>query len=408
MRRLIVNPDTENAWEIPLEPGVISIGRNPENNVPLEHPSISGEHCVLTATDSGVVVKDLGSTNGTFINDVRVDEMPLQPGQTLRLGDVLLRLELPADRSPEPPATTGSVATTAFCRLHPRAIAHFHCPKCRRDACDLCVSMRQGRAFCRACGAECEPVATADVPEDEESSFFALAKGAFQYPLKGDGVVLLATGTILLLLVDGAKYVLRFIPIYGWALILALTVFGGGYLTTYLRAILTGTAAGESKMPDWPEFTDFGSLASPFFQLIGTVLFSFGLAIGFTIYAAFASEGGPWLGWATTAAIVFGCLYFPMAFMAVAMFDSLGAVNPLLIIPAILKIPLEYLITVALFAVILLVRWLGDTLLPGILPVPVLPSVLSYFLGLYFLTVEMRILGLLYWARRHELGWFRH
>jgi glucan phosphoethanolaminetransferase (alkaline phosphatase superfamily) len=141
--------------------------------------------------------------------------------------------------------------------------------------------------------------------------------------------------------------------------------------------------------------------------LIGTVIFSFGPAIALTVYAAFASEGAPWLGWATTAAIVFGCAYFPMAFMAVAMFDSIGAVNPLLIIPAILKIPLEYLFTVALLAVILLVRWLCKTFLPGILPVPLLPSVLSSFLGLYFLTVEVRILGLLYWTKRRELGWFR-
>ena len=160
-------------------------------------------------------------------------------------------------------------------------------------------------------------------------------------------------------------------------------------------------------MPDWPEFTDFGSVASPFFQLLGTVIFSFSPAIALTIYALTATEGGPWLGWTTTAAIIFGCLYFPMAFLAVAMYDSVGAVNPLLIIPTILKIPLEYLVTVGLFAIILLVRWLGNKLLPGILPVPVLPSLLSNLLGLYLLTVEMRILGLLYWTKKREFGWFR-
>lgn len=408
MRRLIVNPDTENAWEITLQPGVVSIGRNSENNIPLEHSSISGEHCLLTVTDAGVVVKDLGSTNGTFVNDTPVDETLLLPGQILRLGNVVLRFEADSPPSAETPMpAAGSVSATAFCKFHPETIAHFHCPQCGRGFCDLCVNMRQGRGFCRACGGECETLSPAAISDEVEPSFFALARGAFLYPLKSDGIILLATGTVFFLLIDGAKFVLRFVPGYGWVVFFLLIIFGPGYLTAYLRGILTGTAMGEKKMPDWPEFTDFGSVASPFFQLIGTVIFSFGLAIGLTVYAALTPEGAPWLGWATTAAIIFGCAYFPMAFMAVAMFDSIGAVNPLLIIPAILKIPLEYLFTVALLAVILLVRWLCKTLLPEILPVPLLPAVLSSLVGLYLLTVEVRILGLLYWTKRRELGWFR-
>ncbi|HLZ53876.1 MAG TPA: FHA domain-containing protein [Verrucomicrobiae bacterium] len=409
MRRLIVNPGTESAWEIPLPPGVIAIGRNPENNIALEHPSISGEHCLLTVTNAGVIVKDLGSANGTFINDAPADETLLLPGQNLRLGDVLLQLESLSARPPEiSPGMAGTVSATRFCKIHPKTIARFHCPRCRQNFCDLCVNMRQGRTFCRACAVECEPLAAAPISDERESSFFSFARGAFRYPLKGDGVILLVTGVVFFLLIDAAKFVLRFIPGYGWVLLLLLMVFGTGYLTTYLRAILTSTAMGEKTMPDWPEFSDFGSIASPFFQLLGTVIFSFGLAIGLTVYAAFAPEGGPWLGWATTAGIVFGCLYFPMAFMAVAMFDSVGAVNPLLIIPTILKIPVEYLVTVGIFAVILLVRWLSTTFLPDLLPVPLLPSLLSSLLGLYLLVVEMRILGLLYWTKKDDLGWFRH
>ncbi len=409
MRRLIVNPGTENAWEISLEPGVISIGRNPENNIALEHPSISGEHCILTVTDAGVIVKDLGSANGTFVNDTPTDETLLLPGQILRLGDVALQLESFSVPPQETLARrTDSTSATRFCKIHPRAIARFHCLQCGQNFCDLCVNMRQGRTFCRACGVECEPLVPAAISGELELSFVAKARDAFLYPLKGDGVILLVTGTIFLLLIDAARFVVRFAFIYGLIAFIFLTIFGTGYLTAYLRRILTGTAMGEKAMPDWPDLTDFGSdVASPFFQLLGTVLFSFGPAIALTVYAAFASEGAPWLGWATTAAIVFGCAYFPMAFMGVAMFDSIGAVNPLLIVPTILKIPLEYLFTVGLFAVILLVRWLGKTFLPDILPVPLLPSILSSLLGLYLLVVEMRILGLLYWTKKDDLGWFR-
>jgi hypothetical protein len=124
-----------------------------------------------------------------------------------------------------------------------------------------------------------------------------------------------------------------------------------------------------------------------------------------TIYAAY-SGGGAWLGWATTASIIIGAVYFPMAFTAVAMFDSLAAVNPLLIIPSILKIPKEYALTIVLFVFILILRWLAVKVLPEFLGVPyILPAIISNFFGLYLLAVLMRILGLLCRKNKDELGW---
>lgn len=76
MLRLVVNPGTDSAWEIPLSPGVISLGRGPDNSFPIEHPSVSSTHCQVTITDAGVRVKDLGSVNGTFVDDAMVDEAP--------------------------------------------------------------------------------------------------------------------------------------------------------------------------------------------------------------------------------------------------------------------------------------------------------------------------------------------
>lgn len=408
MRRLIVNPGTANAWEIPLAPGVFSLGRDPQNDFPVEHTSVSSEHCLITVTDSGVTVKDLGSTNGTFVNDAPTDETPLAPGQTLRLGDVVLRLESDTGQTIAipPPDASPSGSAAAFCKFHRHTFARLHCPKCGGNYCDACVSLRQGRTFCRSCAVECEALAI-PVSDGSEDSFVREAGRAFAYPLQGDGVILLAGGTVFFLLLNVAKFFLRFMIGYGSLLLIMVTIFGAGYLTAYLRSILLDTSAGEDKMPDWPDFTDFGSLASPFFQLVGTVIFSFGPAIGLAVYAALATQPGPWLGWVIAAAVMFGCVYFPMAFMAVAMFDSIGAVNPVLIVPSILRIPLAYLFTVALFAVILLARWFGEVLLPRVLPVPILPSLLSEFLGLYFLAVEVRILGLLYRFRKSELGWFR-
>jgi hypothetical protein len=409
MSRLIVNPGTESAWEIPLQPGAISLGRGPENTFPIEHPSVSSAHCQLTMTDSGVVIKDLGSVNGTFVNDAMVDEAPLFNGQTIRLGDVVMQFEsdqIPRARPMRDAVIQPQAGIAAFCRFHPHAAAQFLCPKCRKTFCALCVSHRQGRYFCRACSVECSRLEHVPLQAAPEESFFSLARSAFRYPLKGDGVILLIGGGVLFLLVDAAKFVLRFIPGYGWVLLLLLTIFGAGYLTRYLQNIVTSSAHGENDMPDWPDLSDYsGEVTSPFFQLVGVAAFCFAPAIFLTIYAAF-TEGGAWLGWATTASIFFGAIYFPMAFMAVAMFDSLGAVNPLLIIPSILKIPKEYALAIALFVVILILRWLGEKVLPELLGIPyILPSIVANFFGLYLLAVEMRILGLLYRTKKDELGW---
>jgi hypothetical protein len=51
-------------------------------------------------------------------------------------------------------------------------------------------------------------------------------------------------------------------------------------------------------------------------------------------------------------------------------------------------------------------RWLLKNYLAVILPVPLLPTIISSVLGLYLLIVEMRVLGLLYRSKKFELGWF--
>lgn len=411
MLRLTVNPGTENAWEIPLQPGVISLGRGPQNSFVIEHSSVSSAHCQLTVSDSGVVLKDLGSINGTFVNGEMVDEAPLLDGQTVRLGDVVMHFEsdeIPRAR-PVPvvvlqPQPAGGAQ--AVCKFHPHAPATFRCPKCQRSFCELCVNQRQGAHFCRACGVACSPLEQRPIQAAPETSFFSLARGAFRYPLKGDGIILLLCGGFLFLLIDGATFLARFAFIYGLLAVIFLTIFGTGYLTRYLQYVVMNSARGDDQMPDWPDLSDFGSeVTSPFLQFLGLVAFSFAPAILLTICAAF-TEGGAWLGWATTAAIMVGALYFPMAFAAVAMYDSLAAVNPLLIVPSILKIPKEYALTIVLFGCVLVLRWLAVRVVPEMLGVPfILPAIISDFFGLYLLVVLTRILGLLCLTKKDELGW---
>ena len=57
-----------------------------------------------------VVIKDLNSTNGTFINDEKITESVLKPGQTLRLGQIELQLE---NGAPAAPAAAGATSSAA-------------------------------------------------------------------------------------------------------------------------------------------------------------------------------------------------------------------------------------------------------------------------------------------------------
>jgi hypothetical protein len=260
--------------------------------------------------------------------------------------------------------------------------------------------------MCRACAVECAPLEFVPSQRKQPSrSFAAQARRAFAYPFKGDGAILLIAGTVFFLVIDAAKFLAGYAPIFGLAALGFLTLFGTGYLMAYLRRIVTGSANGEDKMPDWPDLSDFTSdIVSPFLQFLATAAVCFAPAIGAIIFVA---SDNAWAGWTVVAAVLFGCVLFPMAFLAVAMFDTVMALNPLLIVPSILKVPLQYLLTIGICAFILALRWASEDVFPEVVPVPILPRIISSFVGLYLLVVEMRILGLLYLNKREELGWFR-
>src|SRR5258706_16160957 len=71
-----------------------TIGRVEDNPFQIAEASVSSHHAEVLLRGDDVLVKDLGSTNGTFINGEKIDESVLKPGQTLRFGQVELRLEV--------------------------------------------------------------------------------------------------------------------------------------------------------------------------------------------------------------------------------------------------------------------------------------------------------------------------
>jgi CheY-like chemotaxis protein len=88
-----------------------TVGRAEGNQFQIIEPSVSGRHCEILLHGSDVVVRDLKSTNGTFIQGERITEAVLKLGQVLRLGRVDLRLQVsPPMASPAPKAPSPSVS----------------------------------------------------------------------------------------------------------------------------------------------------------------------------------------------------------------------------------------------------------------------------------------------------------
>src|SRR5437868_1797302 len=105
MAKLVVLNEGLAGQSYELKVDKTTIGRVADNTFPLSQASISSHHCEVLLRGSDVVIKDLNSTNGTFINDQKVaTEAVLKPGQVLRLGQVELRLDT-GDGSAPPAAS---------------------------------------------------------------------------------------------------------------------------------------------------------------------------------------------------------------------------------------------------------------------------------------------------------------
>jgi hypothetical protein len=259
------------------------------------------------------------------------------------------------------------------------------------------------RKFCRSCGVECEPVLwQASAPE--EKNFFAQLPAVFKYPFKGSGGVLLAAGTLFFLFLG---FVGRFAGMagpYGLVAVVIVGIFTVGYLFSYAKRIITSTAQGEVEPPDWPDFNDWREdILMPFAQFVGLVALSFGPAL----ILRWWQPGSPAFARAATIIVAgLGALLAPMGTLSLAMFDSIGALNPIALVWSILRAPLHYLVAAAMFEIVAGIYFVAGNRISLLMPVPILPGLISGFANLYLIVVGMRILGLFYVSKKTELGWF--
>ncbi len=190
---LQLNSGTPQSQTLELHRGVNRVGRLEGNDIQITHPTISSHHCELVVSEICVVVRDLGSTNGTFVDKKPVNQAVLQSGQTLQLGSVEMRFEAPEVTISVPEISKPEVRASAkledgalACLNHSGVRAAYKCPKCGNGYCAECihglrVAGGAARNFCPDCSVLCEAISSA---KPKPKSFFGAIGDTLRLPFR--------------------------------------------------------------------------------------------------------------------------------------------------------------------------------------------------------------------------------
>jgi pSer/pThr/pTyr-binding forkhead associated (FHA) protein len=392
--------------------------------------SVSSSHCEVALDPAGnLQIRDLGSTNGTFIEGERVREAVARPGQRLKFGNLELIFEnslaaahtpamplpvnlppppVPRTVAPEPPPEPVILGEPGpdDCIHHAGILASLLCTRCGKKICAKCTKQQkigmQIVDFCMGCGGQCKKLSQVKKESEKAAamptSFGEAVKKSFKYPLRGNGIILLLIGTVHYALMDWfLGRPIRYLNFYMLIAKVIAFVLGYGYLFAYMQRIVTSSAAGDEDPPEWPEVSDIGQdIIAPFWQLVFAILFAF---VPSWFVAGYL---GPIPGQFVE---LLGAIYFPMALLAVAMSTSYTGFNPVFVASSIMKIPKPYFLTCIAFLALEFAWTHLRTSLYEEITIPVLPQLAYWFAYLYVLIVAMRILGMLYFLNRRQLGW---
>lgn len=108
---LVIRADGQSQ-EITIRQDRVVVGRDRAAQLRVPARSVSRQHCEFASEDGRVVVRDLGSSNGTFVNRERVQEADLNPGDLVSVGPAVFALRIdgePADLEPADAYAHGSV-----------------------------------------------------------------------------------------------------------------------------------------------------------------------------------------------------------------------------------------------------------------------------------------------------------
>jgi len=170
-----------------LHGGLNTVGRNPTNDIVIHEASVSAFHAEITVDDQGVIVRDLQSTNGTFLDDEPLTEGEIRSGQVIQFGTVTLRLHTDEIRisipkpapieppGPPPPHASGGLA----CSINPKLPATHRCVRCpgvfHQDSLRTLLLSSGGTIlrFCPDCSAQAEPIPGVDPSQSQPVTVLA-------------------------------------------------------------------------------------------------------------------------------------------------------------------------------------------------------------------------------------------
>ena len=163
------------------------LGRSDENELPIPEESISSRHCVFILSGADVIVRDLNSSNGTYVNGEPVPEAILRPGDSVQVGVIDIKF-VPGVRRPKLSTTASAVVK----------------PKPRAASIDAGTTLKLPESYRRR-----EPLKTIDDSQKDKAfvsgsspiSYDQLAPDAPKPKSSYTGIIVLV---VLILLVIGA------------------------------------------------------------------------------------------------------------------------------------------------------------------------------------------------------------
>jgi len=374
MTTLIIDCEGLAPARVELTPGEYSLGADSANSIVVRHPTVSRHHCELVVEHDGqVVVRDVGSTNGTWLENDSMGGGILLPGQSFRAGAARITMDHPSSEpAPKPKPFIPRVPAAP--------------PPASATATPVTPPARPQSA-----------------PIGEPRSFLQELPGACMYPIHGDAVVYIAVVLFM-------ELVQAIIPNVLGLVSLIVTVVIGCYLVILWQQIIHSTIDGRDELPNMPFTTlDWTQNMGLYLRYCVLTCFCFSPVFLFYFCSGF-NENTP--GILLYAAYGITCLYFPMAILAFLITDTLMVLSPVFIIRSIFRNLPDYLLLAGLLALGIGANNLAAPLFeptPGhAVRFSLIPWVMTFLIegiGLYLFFVWMRLVGLYYRKNKDLLAW---
>jgi len=97
MPKLSLMFDNKIMKEVPVGSRPVTIGRSPDNDLPVDNLAVSNYHAKIYFEAGRMVIEDLDSLNGTFVNDLRVERATLHDGDNIHIGKHKIKVDTSGD-----------------------------------------------------------------------------------------------------------------------------------------------------------------------------------------------------------------------------------------------------------------------------------------------------------------------